>query len=155
MTSPRLSGQAPFYHQWLRRNGLSSHCPHINFRPSSSGRPPTRPTRPRRRAPPRIDRTVSVLPEGRDVQHARVRGKEPHDIENSLLRLSNSAIARMLFPPANSRLLRAKIALFYYKKENGRLKSRSNQKQPLRSNQMQPLVVLEPTGSQVRRCGTE
>ena len=36
-TSPRaitmrgLSGQAPFYHQWLRRNGLSPHCPHIKY----------------------------------------------------------------------------------------------------------------------------
>ena len=79
--------------------------PHKIFRPTS-GRAPTRPTRPRRRAPSRIDRYLSVLPEGRDVQHARVRGKEPHDIENSLSRLSNSAVFRIVHTLSTHKIFR-------------------------------------------------
>ena len=45
------------------------------FRQASlfSGLWPTPPARPPRRAPPRIDRLLSVLPEGRAAQHARAR----------------------------------------------------------------------------------
>ena len=59
--------------------------PFLSFNQSVfSGPWPTRPARLPRRSPPRIDRHLSVLPEGRAAQHARTRGKEPRDPKHRL-----------------------------------------------------------------------
>ena len=64
------------------------------FRRSAFSLPwPTRATRPRRRAPPLTDRHLSVLPAGRDAQHARARRNESRDSEFSLSTLSYRAAA--------------------------------------------------------------